>query len=105
MPVSTISLSAIIIILFSSFSTIDAKKRIGFLYICIGKGCTSGHIALTLLSIVVSIGLWCLYACMKRPVNLKHCLNPNLSSNEDEITNNTNQRTNANESNSGDELV
>ena len=98
MPGSTISLSAIIINLFSSFSTIDAKKCFGFLYLCIGEGCTSWQIALTLLSIVVSIGLCCLFACLKRPVNLKNC----LSCNVDEITDNTNQRTNANEWNNGD---
>ena len=119
MPGSTISLSAIIIILFSQLyihiillsstigfgigSTIGfgTKKGFGFLYLCIGEGCTSGEIALTLLSIVGSIGLCCLCAYLKKPVNLKNC----LSCNVDEITNNTNQRTNANEWNNGDELV
>ena len=65
MSVSTFSLSVSIIILFSSFSTIDAKRGSGFLYICTGAGCDSNDMALTFFSIFGSIGLCCLCACLK----------------------------------------
>ena len=97
MSASAFSLSVSIIILFSSFSTIDAKggsagprgfgssedldpgdanresvTKIGFefFYICFGYGCTSGEIAVTILTILICVVLFfILFLCMSEA----HC--------------------------------
>ena len=98
MSASAFSLSVSIIILFSSFSTIDAKggsagprgfgssedldsgdakgesaTKIGwleFFYICFGVGCTSGEIAVTILTILICVVLFfILFLCISEA----HC--------------------------------
>ena len=128
MSASAFSLSVSIIILFSSFSTIDAKggsagprgfgssedldpgdnresvTKIGwleFFYICFGDDCTSEEKAISGLTIFLCVVLFCFCVCLKPIV---WCMS-RLCSDEDEITNNTNQQTNANERANGDELV
>ena len=131
MSASTFSLSVSIIILFSSFSTIDAKggsagsrglgssenldpkdakgeswiktrsKWFGFFYICFGDGCTSEEKATSILIIFICVVLFSFCACLKPIARCMYW----LCSNEDEITNYTNQRTNSNERKNADEMV
>ena len=131
MSASTFSLSVSIIILFSSFSTIDAKgdsagprgvgssedlvpedakgecwikirsKWFRFFYICFGDGCTSEEKATSIFIIFVCVVLLCFCVCLKTFARCMYW----LCSNEDEITKYTNPRTNANERNNGDKMV
>ena len=69
MPPSTLSITSFLILLLSFFTTIDARKSFGFLYLCIGDGCTSGQIGLMILTIVVFFLICCVpsaYCCLYR---------------------------------------
>ena len=55
MPPSTLSITSFLILFLSFFTTIDARKFFGFLYVCIGDGCTFGQNAVMVISIVVTV--------------------------------------------------
>ena len=65
MPPYSLSFESFLMILFSLFSTIDAKKNVGFLFICLGDGCEGWQTALTILSIVVIFSVFLCWICLK----------------------------------------
>lgn len=56
--ISSITFNTIVLLV----STIDARKRLSFLYICIGDGCTSGQSPLVSFPLLVVSG--CVLVCV-----------------------------------------
>lgn len=74
MTPSTLSITSSLILFLSLFTTIDARK-FGFLYLCIGDGCSGGQVALMILTIVVTFLCCCVISAYKRLYGL--CCNGN----------------------------